>query len=339
MTSLPLNLSDSELNLVQQVAGCFDTYRRADLLAELAQELVKQKQSHDPGAGNWMGYLWTVLRHKAIDLVEAWRKIDKRSVPLDAECPSPDSSPELIARIALEQSVSNALASVNERHKSFFSCLAESGGRIGQAAAASGIHRNTARAWVQDLRAKASSPPPAAGSNAPPSKRTPSAREPYIGFPRRLWNWWKHQKLSGTQHNILLWTLGATFGWHRDSARFSWYRIAKELGLDRGGTVRAGNALKEAGIIQVSNGRIKFGPAAMTGDIDPAMSKCSTRAMTLDTEDDVRSPRFSDELKKGVNKCREKRKEKIQKKKMEPQGEAGAATPIPGKYGHVDAES
>jgi phage replication O-like protein O len=55
--------------------------------------------------------------------------------------------------------------------------------------------------------------------------------------------------LSGTQWRILGWMMRQTWGWNRDTTSFSWYQIAKDLTLDRGGVARAGNRLLEAGIV------------------------------------------------------------------------------------------
>jgi len=41
--------------------------------------------------------------------------------------------------------------------------------------------------------------------------------------------------LTGTQWGVLMWTLRNTIGWNRDTTHFSWYRIAKDLSMDRGG--------------------------------------------------------------------------------------------------------
>jgi phage replication O-like protein O len=49
--------------------------------------------------------------------------------------------------------------------------------------------------------------------------------------------------LSGAQWRILFWVIRQTYGWNRDQTPFSWYRIAKELGLDRGGVARGGHKL------------------------------------------------------------------------------------------------
>ena len=60
--------------------------------------------------------------------------------------------------------------------------------------------------------------------------------------------------LTGTQWSIFMWTLRNTIGWNRDTTHFSWYRIAKDLSMDRGGIVRAGNSLLRAKVLCARGG-------------------------------------------------------------------------------------
>jgi phage replication O-like protein O len=62
--------------------------------------------------------------------------------------------------------------------------------------------------------------------------------------------------LTGTQWGILFWTVRNTIGWNRDTTCFSWYRIARELSMDRGGVARAGNRLLNAKVLFVRDGRL-----------------------------------------------------------------------------------
>src|SRR5262245_30041825 len=52
--------------------------------------------------------------------------------------------------------------------------------------------------------------------------------------------------LNGAQWRILLWVIRRTWGGNKEATPFSWYQIAKELGLDRGATYRACKALLAA---------------------------------------------------------------------------------------------
>lgn len=64
------------------------------------------------------------------------------------------------------------------------------------------------------------------------------------------------ERLSGTQFAILFWIIRQTFGWNRPTTPFSWYRVATDLVMDRGGVFRAGRALLRLGIVHVKSGEI-----------------------------------------------------------------------------------
>src|ERR1700731_191398 len=63
-------------------------------------------------------------------------------------------------------------------------------------------------------------------------------------------------KLTGVQWRILLWTLRNANGWNRPTTPFSWYRIAKELALDRAGVNRAGKRLIGVSVLVIKEGRL-----------------------------------------------------------------------------------
>jgi phage replication O-like protein O len=63
-------------------------------------------------------------------------------------------------------------------------------------------------------------------------------------------------RLTGTQWRIILWVIRHTYGWNRNMASFSWYRIAKDLSAERGGVVRAGNRLLAAKLLCTQEGQL-----------------------------------------------------------------------------------
>ena len=65
-----------------------------------------------------------------------------------------------------------------------------------------------------------------------------------------------HLPLTGTQWRVLLWIIRQTIGWNRQTTTFSWYAIAKDLALDRGGVLRAGQRLIRAGLIIICGNQI-----------------------------------------------------------------------------------
>src|SRR5258708_35338756 len=65
----------------------------------------------------------------------------------------------------------------------------------------------------------------------------------FVRLPTEVLEALLHVPLSGAQWRILFWVIRQTYGWNRNRTPFSWYRISKELSLDRGGVVRAGHKL------------------------------------------------------------------------------------------------
>jgi phage replication O-like protein O len=98
-----------------------------------------------------------------------------------------------------------------------------------------------------------------------------SAGDPFVRFPTTLLEKLVNTPLNGTQWRILLWVIRQTYGWHRTNCRFTWYRIAKDLSMDRGGVLRAGTRLLKAGILTVEDDHIGIVDTchreAMTNDI------------------------------------------------------------------------
>jgi hypothetical protein len=76
-------------------------------------------------------------------------------------------------------------------------------------------------------------------------------QERFVRVPTILMEGLMRYPLTGTQVRIILWVIRQTYGWNRFRARFSWYRIASDLGADRGGVVRAGKKLRDLGFVFV----------------------------------------------------------------------------------------
>ena len=81
----------------------------------------------------------------------------------------------------------------------------------------------------------------------------------FVRFPTALLERLLHTPLNGTQWRVLLWVIRNTYGWHQLTAQFSWYKIAKDLSMDRGGVVRAGTRLLELGILRIENAELPNG--------------------------------------------------------------------------------
>jgi phage replication O-like protein O len=63
-------------------------------------------------------------------------------------------------------------------------------------------------------------------------------------------------RLTETGWRIVLWVIRQTFGWNRQTVPYSWYRIARDLSMDRGGVVRTGNSLLRANVLHIREARL-----------------------------------------------------------------------------------
>ena len=71
----------------------------------------------------------------------------------------------------------------------------------------------------------------------------------FVRLPTELLEVLLRTRLSGTQWRILLWVVRYTYGWNREWTPFTWYRIAKDTGLDRAAVYRAGEMLFHANVL------------------------------------------------------------------------------------------
>jgi len=65
-------------------------------------------------------------------------------------------------------------------------------------------------------------------------------------------------RLNGAQWRILLWVIRQTFGWNRPCTPFTWYTIAKDIGISRPALYRAGQALLAARILTLQTGQLSI---------------------------------------------------------------------------------
>jgi phage replication O-like protein O len=166
-------------------------------------------------------------------------------------------------------------------------------------------------------------------------------------------------RLSGAQWRILLWVIRQTLGWNRNTTPFSWYRIARDLALDRGGVVRAGHELIGRGILHSDDGQLGiqedstlWQQARLVRPENDAVSNVSDdrrhrKAMTgvTATDDDCQRNRCqpSSLFRRAKDRCKDTLKTYKNRRASAPHhvGQnghterrhlAGAAHPIPGKY-------
>lgn len=78
----------------------------------------------------------------------------------------------------------------------------------------------------------------------------------FVRVPTKLLEALLRARLSGTQWRILLWIIRQTYGWNRESAPFTWYRIARELAISRPAVYRAGLKLVASGVLVTQGKRL-----------------------------------------------------------------------------------
>jgi len=78
----------------------------------------------------------------------------------------------------------------------------------------------------------------------------------FVRIPTTLLDALIRSRLSGSQRVILLWVIRQTYGWNRPWTAFTWYRVAKELDLDRPTVYRSGKALLQAKVLVLEGERI-----------------------------------------------------------------------------------
>jgi phage replication O-like protein O len=192
----------------------------------------------------------------------------------------------------------------------------------------------------------------------------------FVRLPTELLEALLQVPLSGAQWRILFWVIRQTYGWNRNRTPFSWYRIAKELALDRGGVSRAGHKLLRKKFLSLEDNRLRVERDTtrwQTSRLPPRRGEASLVAMT-DVDADKRHRKAmsgiigsddNDHLKRCPEsslfrraKDSSKDKSKIYKDKPLQKYDdarhrlsatsnnkrpplAGAAAPVPGKYDSI----
>ena len=78
----------------------------------------------------------------------------------------------------------------------------------------------------------------------------------FIRLPTEVLEALLHMRLSGTQWHIIFWVIRNSYGWNRPSAPFTWYRIAKEVGISRPALYRSGQNLLARGVLVLREGQL-----------------------------------------------------------------------------------
>jgi phage replication O-like protein O len=175
----------------------------------------------------------------------------------------------------------------------------------------------------------------------------------FIRLPTEVLEALLRQRLSGAQWRILFWVIRNTFGWNRPSAPFTWYRIAKDLGMSRPALYRAGQELLARGVLVLREGQLaieiesvakrqltipgldvagqqRTGCLAATHALPGGNEKRCSRATVFRRAKDIK-----DNIKTYKDRHSQRRRAQHplgRGEDTERQHLAGAAKPIPGKY-------
>src|ERR1700737_4819682 len=83
-----------------------------------------------------------------------------------------------------------------------------------------------------------------------------TGRDRFIRLPTEVLETLLRKRLTGAQWRILFWVIRHTYGWNKPGAPFTWYRIARELGMSRAALYRAGQNLLAREVLVVREGQL-----------------------------------------------------------------------------------
>lgn len=144
--------------------------------------------------------------------------------------------------------------------------------------------------------------------------------EPFTPIPNAMLEALLRSRLTRGQWQILMWVIRNTLGWNREAVAFSWYQIAKEVGMNRSSVLRAGRGLLKAALLFENDGRLGVQTDLAWGQALQARTGAATHRKRRS-----QTPFF--------RRAKDIRKERYK----ESNHPAGAANPVPGNYDHTAA--
>ena len=84
----------------------------------------------------------------------------------------------------------------------------------------------------------------------------PSQPDRFARFPVALLEALIQARLSAIQARVIYWVIRHTFGWHKQWAPYTWYRISEDMGAARSAVYRAGRRLIQAGVLAEHQGQL-----------------------------------------------------------------------------------
>lgn len=88
----------------------------------------------------------------------------------------------------------------------------------------------------------------------------PAESERFVRMPTPVLEALMRAHLSGGQYRVLLWVIRQTYGWNRQWTSFTWYGIARQIGMHRPAGYRAGQTLLKAGILITQEKQLSVQP-------------------------------------------------------------------------------
>ena len=143
--------------------------------------------------------------------------------------------------------------------------------------------------------------------------------EPFTPIPNSILDALICSALSQCQWHAIAWIIRNTLGWNSDSVPFTWYQIAKEVGMDKSTVLRAARQLCQKQLLIIKDGLICI-------QLDAEVWRKAVRRRTGAATHLRRCTRAP-----LLRRAKESSKERYKNYKAN-HHPAGAARPIAGKY-------
>jgi DNA-directed RNA polymerase specialized sigma24 family protein len=272
---IPGEIEEWELKRIAEFARSVERSEPEELQAELARQLLVLK-SRQPRVSDWRSYFGCFLRNKFINWRRHRRRRETRQVPLDAWSEDEGFKESTHLARADETNAEDLATFVADFRKRLtpplrrlWDLLAQQK-KFTQIAAARQLrkHRNTIRFWLKQIHQGLLAHAKSVGQQLPEAltlgwparrvrgQRPRSYRAAFVPVSVRLLQTLAQLRLSGTQWRILFKVLLDTAKHKRTEVPFTWYRMARDLSIDRSGLGRAGKDLLRRGLIAVHDGKI-----------------------------------------------------------------------------------
>lgn len=253
-------LADWERKLASIVARKFELFEPEELEAELFLTVIKLKARLPPGIQKWEHYLAKALHNRADD----WARDRRAGAKKESALPEQDkeTAPFFSSKeydIDQQLAMSQFWQELDPELKQLWELLEQEKWNQTRVARLLGKHRNTVRSWIHKIRRVLTSHGFKPGADSDKRiVRKPALQQPdeFVVLSQRLLRTLAATRLRGTAWRVLLWVLRETSRRKQTTTPFSWYRIAGELGLDRGDVSRAGHRLLRTGLVFIQGEKI-----------------------------------------------------------------------------------